>query len=389
MRQGRHARQDRARRHAPLPGDSGLARQDRTVPDRDMVGDPDLARERDAAAEPRGSADAGLPAEDRVLADDDVVADLHEVVDLRPAADDGLAEGRAVDRRVGPDLDVVPDPHDPDLGDLAVRASVPDVPEAVRADDGSRLEDAARSEPASREHAAFGCRRQSSPISAPSPTKAPAMSTVRAPTRARAETVAPGRPRRAPSRAAVRCTKEPRCDAGGPVGRGPQGLEPARQRELRQSDDDAGFPARRLRGRGTSSAPARLARACGRRGVRRRPRTDPTGPRPRGSPRPSAGPSRRAPSAHGGGDVGEREKAAKTSAGPLRGRAGGRRNAVACPSRGRESWSGPRRFCCRPSCVYGFLVGAGAGAGGRGARAPPWPPSVGGPSPPPGRRRSC
>ncbi len=65
--------QYRSRRDAPLPGDSGLARQDGAVPDRGVIRDPDLARQRDAPADPRGAPDAGLPAEDRMLADDDVV----------------------------------------------------------------------------------------------------------------------------------------------------------------------------------------------------------------------------------------------------------------------------------------------------------------------------
>src|SRR5215471_35616 len=91
-----------------------------------------------------------------MLPDDDVVPDLDEVVDLGATADDGLAEGRTVDRRVRADLDVLLDPHDPHLRDLAVPLAVPEVSEPVGADDRAGVEDSPRADPAALEHGGVG-----------------------------------------------------------------------------------------------------------------------------------------------------------------------------------------------------------------------------------------
>ena len=85
-------------------------------------------------ADAAGARDARLGDDDRVRADHGIMADLHEVVDLRPAADHGLAERRAVDGGVGADLHVVLDDDPAHLGDLAVRLAVEHVAEAVGAE---------------------------------------------------------------------------------------------------------------------------------------------------------------------------------------------------------------------------------------------------------------
>ena len=71
----------------------------------------------------------------------DAVRDLHQVVDLRAGADAGLADRRAIDRRVGADLDVVFDHDVGVLRDLEVRAvRLPREAEPVAADDRAVLQ---------------------------------------------------------------------------------------------------------------------------------------------------------------------------------------------------------------------------------------------------------
>src|SRR6267143_1443421 len=86
--------------HAALRGDQ------HPVADGHVVRDAHLARQHHAAPEPGAARDADLGHEDRVLPHLDVVPDLDEIVDLGAAADDRVAEGRAVDRAVGADLGV-------------------------------------------------------------------------------------------------------------------------------------------------------------------------------------------------------------------------------------------------------------------------------------------
>src|SRR3989440_3151188 len=110
-----------------------------------------LARQHHAAPEPGAARDADLGHEDRVLPHLDVMSDLDEIVDLGAAADDRVAEGRAVDRAVGADLDVVLDRHAAHLGNLAVARAVEGEAEAVGADDGARMHEDAAPEPRTRE----------------------------------------------------------------------------------------------------------------------------------------------------------------------------------------------------------------------------------------------
>lgn len=75
--------------HGGLRGERGLGSHDR------------------ATLEARAPTEAGLRADDVGALERHVVAHLHEVVDLRTGADRGRAEGRAVDRRVRTDADIV------------------------------------------------------------------------------------------------------------------------------------------------------------------------------------------------------------------------------------------------------------------------------------------
>src|SRR5262249_57795692 len=104
-------------------------------------GTPRCPRQHHAASNPARARDARLGDDDGVRSDHGIMANLYEVVDLRPLADDGLAERGSIDRDVGPDLDVVLD-HDPtDLRDLSVRAPVEHVSEPVPAENTPRVDD--------------------------------------------------------------------------------------------------------------------------------------------------------------------------------------------------------------------------------------------------------
>src|SRR5688572_20530051 len=118
------------RRHA------GLGADQRTVADGDVIRDAHLAGEHDAAPKARRPRHSDLGHENRVLADLDVVADLDQVVDLRAATDDRVAEGRAIDGGVGPDLDVVLDHHPARLGNFSVLRAIEREAEAIGAEHG-------------------------------------------------------------------------------------------------------------------------------------------------------------------------------------------------------------------------------------------------------------
>ncbi len=77
-----------------------------------------------------------------------VVAHLHEIVDLRSGADDRVVDAAPVDRRVRPDLHVIPDQAAPDLRNLAGRRArlAGDVSEPVAAQPRPGVHDHAISE---------------------------------------------------------------------------------------------------------------------------------------------------------------------------------------------------------------------------------------------------
>ena len=115
------------------------------------------------------------------------------------------------------------------------------------------------------------------------------MRTVRAPIRAPRRDRGARRDRDAPRPSrAVLCTKAPR--AAPAAGRG-AGLQVSSQRaraSCGDGDDDAGLPACQIAS-GTIRAPGPAGGRGGGAALVRRPRTDPTGRRPRGTPRRSAG----------------------------------------------------------------------------------------------------
>src|SRR3954469_14892316 len=103
--------------------DARVGRDLNPLPEPQMPRDRGLAADRDEVLQRRRAGDADLRHDHAMLADGDVVGDLHQVVDLRPLPDQRVAAAAAVDRRVGPDLDVVADDHAPELRhlDMALR----------------------------------------------------------------------------------------------------------------------------------------------------------------------------------------------------------------------------------------------------------------------------
>ena len=71
------------------------------------------------------------------------MGDVDEIVDLGARADHRIIHATAVDARVGPDLDVVPDEAAPDVRNLAVRLAIFawDVAESVAAEYDARVHD--------------------------------------------------------------------------------------------------------------------------------------------------------------------------------------------------------------------------------------------------------
>ncbi len=104
----------------------------------------DLAAQHHVVANHGAAGDAHLRGQQGISSDDDAVRDLHQVVDLGARLDARFPDGRAIDRRVGADLDVVLDHDRRDLRNLLVRAVVAmREAEAVAADDGAVLDHAA------------------------------------------------------------------------------------------------------------------------------------------------------------------------------------------------------------------------------------------------------
>ena len=90
--------------------------------DAEMVDHTGLAADHRIIAHRYAAGNSGLAHDNAMAADHDVVANLDEVVDLGPLADHRVADGAAVDRRAGADLDVVLDDDAADLRHLDVAA---------------------------------------------------------------------------------------------------------------------------------------------------------------------------------------------------------------------------------------------------------------------------
>ena len=89
----------------------------RALADVHPVGDRRRLPDDDAALESRPAADLGVAGDEDVFADVDVVADVGERPDTAAAAQDGVAQGAALDDGLGADVDVVLDQHAAELGE--------------------------------------------------------------------------------------------------------------------------------------------------------------------------------------------------------------------------------------------------------------------------------
>src|SRR5204863_3744499 len=107
-----------------------------------MAGETTLAGNRHVIAQLGRAGNADLRDEQAMFADLHVVSDLDEIIDLGPLAYHGLAERRAIDGGTGADLDIVLDPHDSDLGDLVMFATVRRKTVTVGTDDDTGMDDA-------------------------------------------------------------------------------------------------------------------------------------------------------------------------------------------------------------------------------------------------------
>ena len=105
-----------------------------------MARDADLARQNHIVIEGGAAGNPRLGADEAMFSNNHVMTDLHQIVDLAPLAHHRAAEARPVDGGIGPDLDVVLEHDIADLGHFLVAAPAKFIAEAVRADNGSRLE---------------------------------------------------------------------------------------------------------------------------------------------------------------------------------------------------------------------------------------------------------
>src|SRR5258708_31984772 len=109
------------------------------IADVQMADDTDCPGDHAARADPGTARYAHAGGDHRVRTDVDVVADLDLVIQLGPRLDDGVADGAAIDRRIGTDLDVSADAHAAELRHLGPAAAVRCKAKPVRPDDHSGM----------------------------------------------------------------------------------------------------------------------------------------------------------------------------------------------------------------------------------------------------------
>ena len=91
-----------------------------------LVGDADLRAQHNEIPNRRTLPEMPVCADNHAMpADRHIVADLDQIVDLGALADHGIADGAAVDGRIGADLDVVLDDDAADLRHFQMALSAP------------------------------------------------------------------------------------------------------------------------------------------------------------------------------------------------------------------------------------------------------------------------
>ena len=82
-----------------------MSRGDHIIADAEMAGGPHLIGEHVVAPDLGAAGQSDLRAQERGLALLTPMTDLHQIIDLHAVGDDRLADGRAVNGRIGADLD--------------------------------------------------------------------------------------------------------------------------------------------------------------------------------------------------------------------------------------------------------------------------------------------
>src|SRR5260221_12731216 len=85
------------------------------IADVQVADDTDRSGDHAARADPGTARNAHAGGDHRVGTDVDVVADLDLVIELGSRLDDGIADGTAIDRRIGTYLDIAADAHAAEL----------------------------------------------------------------------------------------------------------------------------------------------------------------------------------------------------------------------------------------------------------------------------------
>jgi hypothetical protein len=106
-----------------------------------MTAEPCLPADNHCASDFSRTGNPHLRCEHREGPDHRIVPKLNKVVDLCARSDPGNSDRPAVDGRVRPHLDIVPDEAPADLGDLSMGSSFEDIPETIHANPDTRMED--------------------------------------------------------------------------------------------------------------------------------------------------------------------------------------------------------------------------------------------------------
>src|SRR5215469_4891702 len=94
---------------------SGQTRQSRTISNRNVIGNSSHSTQCDEVTKGDTSRDADLTGDHAMTTDTRVVADLHEIINFCALTDDGIAQGSAIDSRIGANFNPVLQDHAAEL----------------------------------------------------------------------------------------------------------------------------------------------------------------------------------------------------------------------------------------------------------------------------------
>ncbi len=122
--------------------DAGLCRGNDIIADAQMARSAHLTGQHDVPSHFSASGQSDLSTEERVLAHFASVSDLHQIVDLHVRGDDRVSDGRAINGRIGSDLDPIADDHAARLRDFVPEAiGIARIAEAIGSDSRSVVDD--------------------------------------------------------------------------------------------------------------------------------------------------------------------------------------------------------------------------------------------------------